>query len=229
MLSSADYALSLSLSPPSNQSLKPALNPVTQELLNGSLRCRSNYGRDLRFASCENAWSKIPRDNEVHLYGLRSDIAAGAHLDVGLPIRYLSDDGRCAIDIRARDRAESELFNGDSAKNIEVSDAARMVLDQCVPKRGVGGSISGFSERNLTVLIMTKYEPKAVCDPAPEVIPFVPFCEKVVQTMPTRIRKATFGLSEDRREFDRYNVVPRTLPFRQFLTFSSPCGFFVSF
>ena len=139
---------------------------------------------------------------------------AGAHIDMGLPIRYLSDDGLCAIDIRAIYRAESELFKGDWAKNIDVSEAARNVLG-CVLKRGVGGSISGFSERDLTVLTMTKYEPKTVCDPAPEEISFVPFCEKVVQTMPTRNRKAVFGLSEDRREFDRYNVVPRTLSFRQ--------------
>ena len=49
--------------------------------------------------SCTNAWEKIPQDSETYTYGLRADIAAGANLDVGLPVRYLSDDGLCAIDI----------------------------------------------------------------------------------------------------------------------------------
>ena len=74
-------------------------NTTLSNVTLGQQSCRSNYGTGLTMTSCTNAWEKIPQDSETCTYGLRADIAAGAHLDVGLPVRYLSDDGLCAIDI----------------------------------------------------------------------------------------------------------------------------------
>lgn len=204
------------INPAFARNLTPALDVVNTTFSNVTsekLSCRSNWGIELNWSSCNNAWEQIPRDSELHFYGLRADIAAGAHLDMGLPIRYLSEDGLCAIDIRAQRGAR--LVTGDSATNIEVSEAAKTVLDDCVQERGKGGSISGFSRREFLVIIITKYEPKAVCEPPPEEIPFVPFCEKVLQTMPARRQKDVFAFKKDPQEpAQYYNVLPRSFPFR---------------
>lgn len=155
----------------------------------------------------------MPRNSDLHLYGLRTDIAAGAHIDVGLPVRYLSGDALCAIDIRALRDSDQRLTDGDSATNLEVSEAAKGVLDHCVDLQGKGGAASRFSRRGLLVVVITAYEPKAVCEPYPEVIPFAPFCENVLQTMPARRQKDTFAFSKDRQESVRSHVLPRTFFF----------------
>ena len=191
------------------------LNTTTSNVTSRESSCRSSYGTELNLDSCKSAWEKIPLDNEPCIYGMRPDIAAGAHFDVGLPFRFLSEDGLCAIDIRATRESETLLALGDPAKNIEVSEAAKLVLDQCVSIRHQGGSITGFSQRDLLTLIITKYEPKAVCEPSPEEIPFIPFCERVLQTMPARKQKEVFAFAKDRRGSMTYNVLPRVIQFRE--------------
>ena len=55
----------------------------------------------------------------------------------------------------------------------------------------------------------------AVCEPVPEEIPFAPFCERVLQTMPARRQKDVFGFSKSRREPFRYYVLPRYFDYRK--------------
>ena len=218
VLSSADNALSFSTSQAFARDLPPTVNLINSTLLNVSLAepfCRPTYGSDVNLASCTNAWRHIPRDSEPQLYGLRTEIAAGAHIDVGLPLRYLSDDGLCAIDIRARYDNDPDLMIADLAKNIEVSQAAKVVLDRCVRGRRVGGSISDFSERDLLNVVMTSYEPKAVCDPAQLEPPFEPFCRNVLQIMPARRRKDVFAFRSDRQGLSPSYLLPKTFDFRQ--------------
>lgn len=142
MLSSADNALSFSTSQAFARNLPPTVNLVNSTFLKVSMGmpfCRTSYGSEVELASCTNAWQKIPRDSESRLYGLRADIAAGAHVDVGLPLRYLSDDGLCAIDIRAKNEYDPVLKEADLADNINVSQAAKEVLDRCVQRLRIGG------------------------------------------------------------------------------------------
>ena len=56
------------------------------------------------------------------------------------PIRYLSDDGICAIDV--------QLASGrdDSSSSFVISWYAKTILDACVTKLGKGGSVRGFSK-----------------------------------------------------------------------------------
>ena len=218
VLSSADNALSFLTSQAFARDLPPTVNLINSTFLNVSMSkpyCRTSYGSGVKLASCTNAWQKIPRDSESRLYGLRTDIAAGAHVDVGLPLRYLSDDGLCAIDIRAKYDNDPVLKIPDLAENIEVSQAAKVVLDRCVQEKRVGGSILGFSRRDLLVVVMTSYEPKAVCDHAAFEPPFQPFCKKVLQSMPARKKTDVFGFRVDRQGPVPSYLLPKTFTFRQ--------------
>ncbi|KAM0801787.1 hypothetical protein BDR22DRAFT_167879 [Usnea florida] len=216
VLSSADNALSFSTSQASARNLPPTVNLINTTLLNVSLgepSCLTKYGVGVQSASCMNAWQQIPRDSELRLYGLREDFRAGAHVDVGLPLRYLSGDGLCAIDIRSKSDNDPQLKTADLAKNSEVSQAAKVVLDRCVREQRIGGSVLGFSRRNLLVLVMRSYEPKAVCDHASLEPPFEPFCRKVVQIMPARRKKDVFAFRADRQGSSQSYRLPRTITF----------------
>lgn len=60
------------------------------------LYCDPYYGVNLPADSCQNALAKFSRNTEGHVYVPRHDtIPQGA---IPLPIRYLGDDGKCAID-----------------------------------------------------------------------------------------------------------------------------------
>ena len=178
--------------------------------------CRSAFGLELNAYSCKNAWGKMPLDSEVYIYETRESIAAGTHFGVGLPVRFLSDDGLCAIDILVKEVSERQFAtSGDSARNIDVSKAAKAVLDDCVSIKRRGGLVTGFSERDLLAVMVTKYEPKAVCESEPEDIPFVPFCERVLQTMPARRPKDWFASIGD-RPTSRYYLLPQKIQFRKF-------------
>ena len=144
VLESSIYAHSLSPARVFARNLSLAsqlINTTVSNVTLGEQSCRSNYGTELSLTSCTNAWGKIPQDSEVYTYGLRADIAAGAHFDVGLPLRFLSDDGLCAIDIHAKHNSGAQLAAGESARNIEVSEAAKVVLDLCVRNQNKGGML----------------------------------------------------------------------------------------
>ena len=61
------------------------------------INCQTRYGEDMSVASCRNALQKIPRSSELHRFtrGRRKQEAGSDQILT--PIRYLSDDGICAI------------------------------------------------------------------------------------------------------------------------------------
>ena len=62
---------------------------------------------------------------------------------MSIPLRYQSDDGWCAVELRARVRATT--VRADVATAVEVSDAAERVIEECVVRTSAGGSVTGFS------------------------------------------------------------------------------------
>lgn len=71
---------------------------------------------------------------------------------------------------------------------------------------------------NLLRVIVSKYEPKAVCEPFakdPAVIPYIPFCEMVLQQISARRQTDLFVLSKDREEVIRYHKLPQMFTFRE--------------
>ena len=57
------------------------------------------------------------------------------------PIRYLSDDGICAIDVQLESGARWDTSNWDI-----ISGYAKTILDECVARQQKGGSVRGFSK-----------------------------------------------------------------------------------
>ena len=215
--SSSHYPLSLAQNHTSPPDLSLPLTSINTTSTNATLRevvCHVAYGTGLALSSCQNAWKRMPWGNDLYSYGRRADIAAGAHWDLGIPIRYLSDDGRCAIDITNRRDYDAALAGGDSATDFDVSEAAKTVLDRCVAARLRGGSIRGFSQRDQLLVTVTKYESRAVCEPTSEAIPFAPFCEEVLQKMQVRRRTDTFASSELRPKIPQCNILPRSFKYR---------------
>lgn len=131
----------------------------------------SKFGYDLDKESCLDAWARIPTDSRTVTYGAR----AIGHFEAPLPVRYLSRkspvestlsrfayrssdaeawpaaDGKCYIDIN---RAREAIW--DVATNMEVSTAARRLLDMCVTresrvrrKPATGGRLSGVGEYSI--------------------------------------------------------------------------------
>jgi len=98
------------------------------------------YGVGLDAQSCVNAMGKIPRTVLPNVYGTRGFPGIG----IMIPIRYQSDDGRCAITLRLRNR---DSAGRDVTRSIDVADAAKDVIDRCTVTRNVmsGGSTNGFS------------------------------------------------------------------------------------
>ena len=57
------------------------------------LECSDSFGMGLTDGSCENAWSKIPREVEPKIFSQRSHSVPG----IPLPFRYLSGEFRCNL------------------------------------------------------------------------------------------------------------------------------------
>lgn len=99
------------------------------------------YGSNLDIESCLQAWEKMPRSSISHTYTPRWHQMPG---NILLPLRYLSDDGACAIDVDQR--------TGSFAAEVDVSTDDAIVahttelLEKCVRNRGFGGYVGGFSE-----------------------------------------------------------------------------------
>ncbi len=130
-------ALTLSLPP----SLSLSLNTnTTDNLPNASLSnythpteilgipqplCDPAYGREINPNSCANAWKKIERSTTKRVFRTRQGILTE---DEPLPVRYLSDDGRCAIEIdHLHDSYAEETSDG-----LSISEHAGAVLVKCV-------------------------------------------------------------------------------------------------
>lgn len=89
--------------------------------------------------SCRNALDKMDLSStKVEMFVPRR--VGGVTDRVGLPLRYLSDDGICAIDVFFYRRSE-----GDVTTLAVFSDRAKTTLDKCVISLEKGGSMTHFS------------------------------------------------------------------------------------
>lgn len=135
--------------PPSLDLLTPSISTLSNSTdstnsLNGTLAnplyikpyCTAYYGHDLSEPSCKNAWEKIDRSTKALFFRLRQQKAG-----LLTPIRYLSDDGICAITIVLEPGAMGDVSNG-----LILSTCAKAILDECVGGLKKGGSIKNFSK-----------------------------------------------------------------------------------
>lgn len=125
------------------------------------IRCDGpKWGYDLNKNSCIDAWASIPMDDRMVTYGVRYQ----GQYEALLPIRYLSFDGQCAIDITHKQGVVS-----DRAKNVDISAAAHVLLEDCVvrtttrAKRSIGGTLMGIGDRGGLSVQVRSYSPDVEC------------------------------------------------------------------
>ena len=58
-----------------------------------------------------------------------------------MPVRFLGDDGHCAIDITLRRGTDDDVSDWRT-----ISTHARAILDECVDGRGQDGEVRNFSK-----------------------------------------------------------------------------------
>lgn len=102
--------------------------------LSAPITCIERLGRDLSKDSCNNALDKMPRSNNPHVLFPRPRGSSGIPMMWRVPIRYLSDDGSCAIDVKL-----SHSSRGDTIADRDIAGVAENVLSTCVESQGLGG------------------------------------------------------------------------------------------
>ncbi|KAI4280941.1 MAG: hypothetical protein L6R35_005793, partial [Caloplaca aegaea] len=161
------------------------------------------YGAELSQASCVQAWQKMPRTNINRRYG--NSRVHGPNL-VQLPLRYLSDDGLCAVDVNLKRNAVGSV--GDVTTELTLATMAKEVLDQCVAASRVGGQRVNFSTYNDIAVAFRKYEPSVDCDGTPHKTPVLAHCEEAMEDLPARRERVTFIRTDTLPRPQRYVTLP---------------------
>ena len=134
-----------------NESFDPT-SVLSKNLTAQEVVCRISYGQDMNSLSCHNAWEKIDRSRNTQLYRQRWRSEARHAPFQPLPVRYLSDDCLCAIDVR-----NSLRHDGDVTTGLQISAQADRLLDFCVDGKKEGGEIRGFSKYDPFEIFQTLY------------------------------------------------------------------------
>ncbi|KAL8690632.1 MAG: hypothetical protein Q9218_003966 [Villophora microphyllina] len=181
--------------PPNPQLIDGDYGTALNTNLQAEVHCTPNTtAAALTMFSCSNAWHKIRRTTAPVVYASR---AARYGAGVSLPFRFLSDDGLCAIDIDIAPGKRGDVSNG-----IGISNAARDIIETCVPKQSMSGEKTGFSKHLATRptfvdredkeggedALTSKQHPKAgiTCYPPTSAmrLPYAAACQEALQLMP---------------------------------------------
>lgn len=181
----------------------------------GTLTCLSGiHSPPLSLRSCQNAWEKIsPFGKEGEEVYFRHRHEKPPASQVTLPIRWLSDDGECAIDLTlAPGRKNFDYTSGD-----QIAGFAKYVLEECVESTERGGYLVDFSPVNQLRIEFTSYKwrlKSLSCDPAPAVpmsAEYKESCENALLWLPTNSKREIFNTSRFAPKTVTY-VLPRREP-----------------
>lgn len=142
------------------------------------------YGRNLNLASCLNALYLMSSDDEPLTFGDRTI----GRFDGPLPYRYLSRDGRCAIDF-----AHAAGVDFDTATPQTLREAARLVIQICVSiDPNQGGLITGLGQNKGLAVRVVPYRPTVTCGPSGSGPPWVT-CRDILDFMDADNKPQVFG------------------------------------
>ena len=148
----------------------------------------TTYGKNLNVGSCLQALGKMPTGSRSVVFGQRGR----GDWEANLPLRVLSTNGVCAIDVSHRAGA---IF--DSISPSELKESARILIDVCVRgKLNTGGVLSNIGKHGNLALRVTPYRPKVRCGPEGSSPPPVD-CRNLVDRMPADGAKQVFGPKDD--------------------------------
>ena len=125
------------------------------------VRCNSTkYGTGLNARSCSNAVAKSPTGERQESWAFHSRGGPNPPADVILPLLMVSDDATCLI-IPLLEVGDVGMTGHASAMN--VSDAARAVLQECVIRRRIGGAAGRIGGDNGVGVVMRSSETQPTC------------------------------------------------------------------
>ena len=97
---------------------------------------------------------------------------------VGLPYRFLSSDGFCAIDIVPNPGSVS-----DRASLWEIKQAAFACISKCVQGYpSTGGIVRDIGLKNKLAVIVRSYVPEVQCAASAAAAPVLGSCQKILDT-----------------------------------------------
>ena len=130
------------------------MDPATVEVETPSgnsvaVRCNSTlFGAGLNAQSCSNALAKSPTGERQESWAYHSRVGPNPPADVVLPLVLVSDDATCPVVPIVR------LGIAGHASAMNVSDAARAILQECVIKRRIGGFATRIGGDNHVQVMM---------------------------------------------------------------------------
>lgn len=157
----------------------------TSTLTAGQISCNGQtYGRNLNRASCIQAFLAMSDDTLPRTFGRRG---AGA-FDAPLPFRYLSQDGRCAIDVS---HAADTTF--DTIIPAELKETAAVIIQICITGNpDIGGIATGLGVNKGLALRIVPYRPTVFCGPEGSGPPRAS-CRRIIDIMDATNQKQIFG------------------------------------
>lgn len=177
----------------------------TDSIQDAKVLCeKPGFPSGLNLDNCANAWAKVDKSIQPYIYAERP-VQQG---EIALPIRYLSDDGSCAIDVTFNPNPEESEERGDVANGIAISNAARAVILQCVGRTRSGGQKQDFTPHGRLTVSVTIYRSKVSCwSPRAQrrAPPNPNACQDALQQMPASPNKQLF----DRTGGENAELVPR--------------------
>ena len=126
-----------------------------------SLRVTCNstrYGAGLNAQSCISALAQSPTGYWLESWAYHSRLGPNPPVDVVLPLVFLSDDATCTMF-----PTTIPLTAVGHASAMNVSDAARAILQQCVIRRRIGGIAEQIGGDNRVGVFMTTLERQVTC------------------------------------------------------------------
>ena len=125
------------------------------------VKCNSTlYGAGLNAKSCANALAKSPTGERQESWAYHSRGGLNPPADVILPLVVVSDDAACLM-IPLLKKGNQALTGHASAMN--VSDAARAILQECVIRRRLGGFAVRIGGDNRVGVALSKPSVQPTC------------------------------------------------------------------
>ncbi|KAL9074997.1 MAG: hypothetical protein Q9161_001928 [Pseudevernia consocians] len=178
--SSLSFPTSSITPPPPSDDTIPSLN-TSSSLAAAKIVCDGvRYGRNLRIASCLDAYNRMDNSPVPKTYGERNAEAPGSTTwDANLPLRILSSDALCALDI-----SHSAASPSDTITPSLLRTHARSLLAVCVQgSPSLGGIASNLGQAGHLALRVTPYRPRVHCF-GPGTGPPWETCRDLVDGMP---------------------------------------------
>ncbi|CAD6589690.1 MAG: hypothetical protein ASARMPRED_004173 [Alectoria sarmentosa] len=184
----ADPTSSLNLFSPANILAPSNDNSTSGNVL--KIACDGTlYGKNLKVSSCRNIFHFLSKDETEFRFAQRD---SGVPCDVPLPLRTLSTDGLCFVQLLLKKDAVS-----GRATSTEIGQAAFTLLQTCVIERGMGGMAFNIGGDNQLNVAIANYKPSVKCDSTSAAGPPWKSCVAIFANMRATKQLRIFGYSED--------------------------------